>query len=256
MLRLMNTLAGYQIHAQDGKIGKAKDFLFDDEHWTVRWLVADTGHWLPGRKVLISPVSLKNVDWTTRTFDVNLTQEQIENAPGLETDAPVSRQYEKRWYDVYGYPYYWGTAEAWGTGVMPVDLAGGAGAVSTPDPEKLPDERNPEDETEMRSVKEVVGYHIQASDGEIGHVEDFIMDDETWSLRYLVVDTRNWLPGRKVLVAPEWTGAIHWMEKDVTTPLSRDAIKASPEFDPTVPVNREYEKKLYDYYGRPVYWES
>jgi sporulation protein YlmC with PRC-barrel domain len=253
MLRLMTTLSGCKISAKDGTVGKVKDFLFDEENWTVRWLVADTGRWLPGRKVLISPLSLKKVDWTTQTFDVRMTQKEIENAPALDEDAPVSREYERRWYDAYGYPYYWGTADLHGASAAPI---AGMETTSVPEPEKLIEEPPPEEETVLRSVKEVDNYHIQAADGAIGHIEDFVMDDETWTIRYLVVDTRNWLPGRKVLLAPAWIGSIHWIEKDVTTPLSRDAIKAAPEFDPTVPVNREYEVQLYDYYGRPVYWEE
>jgi hypothetical protein len=252
MLRLLEEVSGYKLDAKDGSLGRVKDFLFDDEHWTIRYMVANTRHWLPGRQVLISPVSLKEADWLSRGFAVDLTQEQIKNAPGLEEDAPVSRQYERRWYETYGYPYYWGTADVWGGGgTYPEDLLQAAGIV----PSERSEEGDPEEqERVLRSVKEVDGYHIQACDGEAGHVSGFIVDDETWTIRYLVVNTRSWLPGRHVLLAPGWTTAVHWAVREVETSLSRDAIQNSPEFDPAVPVNREYEQTLYDYYGRPVYW--
>lgn len=249
----MQPVIGSRLAADDGSLGSVKDFLFDEDHWTVRHLVADTGHWLPGRKVLVSPVSVKEVDWVSRKVFLSLTADDVKKAPELDKDAPVSRAYERRWYDAYGYPYYWGSVDVWGGGgIYPADL------VAAEQPSVASQEhKDPEDEDRiLRSASEVSGYHIQAADGEIGHVDDYIFDDETWTIRYLVVDTRNWLPGRKVLLAPGWLDAIHWAESDVTTSLSREAVQNAPEFDPSVPVNREYEQRLYDYYGRPVYWQN
>lgn len=249
MLRLMHILKGYQLSAKGEAFGSVKDFLFDEDHWTIRYMVADTGRWLSGRKVLVSPVALRPPDWASGSLYVELEKEQLEKAPALETDAPVSRQYEMSWHDALGYPYYWGLATPWAYGLSPWDRAKGEPAA------KAPAEASPEDrERVLRSVEEVRKYHIKANDGEVGHVDDFIMDDETWAIRYLVIDTRNWLPGRKVLLAPGWTGDIDWKQRHITTTLSRDAIKSGPEFDPTVPVNRDYEQKLHDYYGRPAYW--
>lgn len=255
MLRLLNQMTGYRLEAEDGKLGAVKDFLFDEEHWTVRHMVADTRAWLPGRKVLLSPVSVKKIDWTAQQIDVQMTRDEVKKAPGLGEDEPVSREYEKRWYDTYGVPYYWGTTGVWGDGLFPGDLI--QQEIQTEASSQQSNRENPEDQDSvLRSVSEVSGYHIQARDGEIGHVHDFIFDDETWTIRYLVVDTRNWLPGRKVLLAPGWLDAIYWADRDVTTSLSREAVENAPEFDPLVPVNREYEQRLYDYYGRPVYWET
>jgi hypothetical protein len=110
-------------------------------------------------------------------------------------------------------------------------------------------------DSHLRSVQEVAGYHIQATDGEIGHVEDFILDDETWMLRYVVVDTRNWLPGRKVIVPPSWVESVDWANRKVSVDFTREEVRTSPEYDPAAPVNREYEVRLYDFYGRPKYWE-
>ena len=108
----------------------------------------------------------------------------------------------------------------------------------------------------LRSANEVRGYHIQGSDDAIGHVEDFIVDDETWQVRYLVIDTSNWWFGKKALVAPHWASRVSWEERKVHVDLSRQTIKNSPEWNASAAVNREYEARLYDYYGRPLYWGS
>jgi hypothetical protein len=239
---------GYKLAATDGPIGKAKDFLFDEAHWTVRWMVADTGDWLPKRKVLISPISVGEPDWNSHLFPVRLTKSEIENAPGLGADEPVSREYETKFFDQYGLPYYWGGAGVWGGAVAPsslftrhekADRVGGSPEAGS---------------HVLRSSDEVMGYNIQALDDEIGHVEDFVIDDEPWTLRYLVVDTRNWLPGRKVLLPLDSIRAIKWADRAIFLTLTRDVVKSSPKYDPSAPVNREYEARLYDYYGRPVYW--
>lgn len=251
MLRSVKELHGYKILARDGEMGKVHEFLFDDEFWTIRYLVADTGSWLQQKLVLISPIALQQPDWSGRKFPVTLTKEQVENSPDIDKDKPVSRQHEIRLNRYYRWPLYW--------------TGGGLSAAGTPGmpPPLVEDEEMAEIEQEdiedakdkhLRSTKEVMNYHIHARDGEIGHVEDFIVDDENWLIRYLVVDTKNWLPGRKVLVSVEWSERIDWAGALVHVDLTREQIKQSPEFDPSKPVNREYEKQLYDFYGRPKYW--
>lgn len=248
MLRSENEIRGYRIAAKDGPVGKVKDFLFDEEHWTVRYMVADTGTWLPGRKVLISPITLGRPDWAEQLFPVRMTKDEIESMPELDSDAPVSREYEKHWFDRYGFPYYWGGVSAWGPAAAPTSLFTGR---ETQEAVEAPPEAA---EGVLRSMKEVKGYHIEAQDGEIGHVDDFILDDESWAVRYVVIDTKNWLPGRKVLISPAWIENISWIDRDVWVDLEREIIKESPTYDPSQPINREYESRLYDYYGRPVYW--
>jgi hypothetical protein len=214
-------------------------------------MVADTGRWLPGRKVLVSPVSLLPPDWQTSRLKVDLTREQIENAPSLDKDAPVSRQYEQQWLDAYHYPHYWDYSLAWGYGIKPLDLL----HANTPPPRPNPETKAQDSDHILRSTEELRNYRVQARDDEVGHVEDFIFDDETWAIRYLVIDTRNWLPGGKVLLAPGWFDSISWVQQEITTTLRSDAVKSSPKFDPAEPINRNYEKKLYDYYGRSAYWK-
>lgn len=245
MLDKAKTLKGYRLDSRDGEIGTVEEFYFDDKHWTVRYLVANTGNWLTGRQVLISPYALAAVSKEERHIAVNLTKRQIEESPSLTTDKPVSRQFEDEYYGYYGWPVYWSGPYMWGA--YPY-------IVRKPDEwrKSLADEKgwNPH----LRSTKDAGGHHIQATDGEIGHVDDFILDDESWAIRYLVVDTKNWWPAKKVLVAPRWIERVSWPESKVFVNLSRETIKQAPEYVEDAPLTREYETELYQHYGRPGYW--
>jgi uncharacterized protein YifN (PemK superfamily) len=230
MLRSLKDLEEYAVSATDGDIGSVANFLLDDRRWTVRYLVVETGGFLGGRRVLISPISFRQVDWSTRRFHLELTRNRIKNSPSVDTDKPVSRQHESDYLGYYAYPYYWNQTPG-----EPLEKSS---------------------DVHLRSAREVRGYHIEGTDAAIGHVDDFIIDDRTWEVRYLVVDTRNWWLDKKVLVAPRWASRVSWEEQKVFVDLSREAIKSSPIWDAGAPINREYEARLYDYYGRPVYWES
>lgn len=247
MLRVVNELTGYVLEAEDGEIGRCKDFLFDDEKWVIRYMVADTRKWLPGRKVLISPISLGEPRWSERRLPVRLTKGQVRESPPLDEHAPVSRQYEMGWHNYYGWSYYWAGHDLWGPAATPAEL------YRKPRPQEATKEKVSHHDF-LRSFDEISGYRIHATDGEIGHVEDLVVDDTSWLVRYVVIDTRNWLPGRKVLVSPAWVSDVEWPQRRVTFDLTREAIKDSPPFDPAIPVNRRYEERLYDYYGRPHYW--
>jgi len=244
LLRNVSEIINYQLVAEDGEIGKCKDFLFDDEQWTIRYMVADTSRWLPGRKVLISPLSLGYPQWRNKLLPVSLTKEQIKESPPLEKDAPVSRKYEMQWADHYSLPYYWPYMYSWGIEHYPV-------IVRKPDSERKKHVEDP-NESHLRSTREVTGYDIQALDDAIGKVEDFIIDDSVWSIRYLVVDTRKWLPGRKVLISSLWVQDIDWSITKVFVDKNRKEIEESPEYHPEKAVNLEYEARLYDFYGRPL----
>lgn len=247
MLRSSKSLTGYKIHAKDGDMGKISEFFFDDESWTIRYLVVDTGTWLAGRKVLLSPLfAMGKPDWKSKTFPVDLTKEQVKNSPDVALDKPVSRQHEIELSKYYGWRPYWSPGVIAGAHpVIPV----------TPQTEQEKgDAAEEKGDPHLRSTREVTGYNIHAADGEIGHVEEFIIDDESWIIRYLVVDTRNWLPGRKVVVSPAWVKKVSWGDEMVDIDLSRESIKDSPEYDPSTPINQQYEMRLYDFYGRPKYW--
>jgi hypothetical protein len=249
MLRSTKELRGYAIRASDGEIGKVHEFYFDDLAWVVRYLVVDTSRWLPGRKVLLWPGILDQPDWETQSLPVRLTKEQVENSPPISSDEPVSRQMEVDLHTYYGWTPYWRL----GMPVLVPSPAVPSGKLADA-AEETDEGETVEADSHLRSTRAVIGYHIQARDEEVGHIDDFVVDDEAWYIRYLVVDTGNWLPGRKVLVVPAWAEQINWALRKVYVDLSRETIENSPEFDPSMPVNREYEARLYDYYGRPSYW--
>jgi hypothetical protein len=248
MLRNLNEILNYVLLAEDGEIGRCKDFLYDDKMWTIRYMVADTRKWLPGRKVLISPASLGDPDWCTKRFQVMLKRRQIETSPPLDEDAPVSRQYEVIFNAYYRTSPYWAGASEWGTQPTPSMLQAEVKQLAT--------EFEGLAENHLRSIKEMTGYHIQASDSEIGHVEDFMVDDEKWALRYVVVNTRNWLPGRMVLVSPQWITSVNWGEKKLQVDLTTDSVRKSPEYETLGTINRDYECALHEHYGRRGYWEE
>ncbi len=245
MLIRAKKVKGYTLDSYDGEFGKVMEFYFDDRHWTIRYLVADTGDWLADRKVLISPYALVEVVKDAEHITVNLSRKQIEDSPRLDSDKPVSRQYEAEYNSFYDWPTYWAGPFMWGA--YPYIVRDGNNLR-----ESHPDEKKWD--PHLRSTQEVTGYHIQAADGEIGHVEDFIIDDETWAIRYLVVDTENWLPGKKVLVSAHWIKHVSWSESKVFVTLSRDIINRSPEYTGDFLLNREYEAGLHKHYNRKGYW--
>jgi len=249
MLRSLNDLERYKVSATDGDIGSVVNFLLDDQRWVVRYLVVETGGLLGGHRVLISPISFRRAEWSTRSFHVALTMEKVKNSPSVDVDKPVSRQHEQDYYRYYGYPYYWGYTGIWGMGAFPGLL--GAGRWNEAPVERA---RAGSGDVHLRSAREVRGYQVQGSDDAIGQVDDFVIDDDTWEVRYLVIDTSPWWFGKKVLIAPHWATHISWSESKVHIDLSKQQIKNSPEWDANAAVNREYETRLYDYYGRPAYW--
>ena len=245
MFSKAKTLEGYKLDTLDGEIGKVKEFYFDDRHWTIRYLVAGTGTWLAERQVLISPFALVAVNKEERNIGIDLTKAQIEASPSLDSDKPVSRQFEEAYYGHYGYPMYWGGPFSWGAYPY-IEMDREKWKAHAP--------ANKGWDAHLRSTYAVRGHHIQALDGEIGHVEDFIIDDETWAIRYFVVDTHNWWPGKKVLVSPQWIERVSWDERKVFVNLSRQTIKESPEYTEESLLTRDYETELYRHYNRQRYW--
>lgn len=247
MLISAKYLTNYKIESKDGHVGQVHSFLFDDEKWIVRYLVVDIGHWLTGRKVLIIPSALGKPEGQDRVFPVDLTREEISNSPDISTDQPISRQQETDLHKYYNWAAYWGGPL--GLAATPI------GPIPSPD-ELKPSVSTAERENHLRSTKEVIGYTIQASDGKIGRVDDFIIHQENWIIRYMVVDTTHWFAGKKVLIPPDWIKEISWANAEVSVDVTKETVKKSPEFNPSAPVNREYEIRLYDYYGRPKYWSA
>lgn len=254
MYRSLKDMRGYRLAATDDEIGKVKDIYFDDANWCMRYLVVDTGTWLPGRLVLISPAALSRPVSAEEVVPVNLTREQIEKSPDIGSDLPVSRQREAQLVQYYGWPVYWGPpGVAYGAGgamIPPPTAADPSQAGDTGDSARAAGS-DQKDDPHLRSLNEVLGYHIQADDGEIGHVEDLLVDDADWSVGYVVVDTRNWLPGRKVLVVPRWFSNVSWSDSKVRVSLARESIEKSPEYDPSRLLESDHEKQIRAYYESP-----
>ena len=238
MLRNAKELLGYAIRGTDGVIGKVDDFYFDDENWGIRYLVVHTGSWLSGRRVLISPIALGHPGWMTRQMAVALTRAQVEHSPNVDTRRPVSRQREAEYLRYYGYPYYWGGAGLWGMGAFPGSLTT-EGAIE----EELKARRtHPSptlDDCHLRSSNAVIGYHIEATDGDIGHVEDLVIDDHTWAITHLVVTTSNWWGGHRVLVVPQWITDVSWSEAKVAVDRTRQGVYDSPPYESIVLLDRQ-----------------
>lgn len=250
MLRNVKSLTGFAMGATDGELGKVEEFYFDDESWTARYLVVKTGGWLFGRKVLISPVALDKPDIENKLFPVRLTMEHIKASPDVDTEKPVSRQQEIELHSHYDWPYLDRAGIGFYGGIGMMGMVDSRVPFEESIAEEYPAENlvNPH----LRGTEEVKGYQIHASDGHFGEVEDFILDDENWQIRFLVIDTGNWLPGKKVLISPKWISSIDWGDSSVTVDLSVEAIKASPEYDPSVPLPESYENDLHTYYGRSI----
>ena len=247
MLRNAKGLQGLTIHATDGEIGKVDQFYFDDHSWTIRYLTVETGGWLEGRLVLISPISvIGQPDWQSKRLHVSLTKKQVENSPSIDAHQPLSRQHEIKYMGYYGYPFYWGGTNLWGPASSPAGLATAEAAAAPTG--------NLRSDSHLRSSQAVMGYFIEASDGEIGHLDGFVFDDETWAIRYVEVATRNWWPGKKVLVSPAWIQRVSWGHSKVFVSLAREPIREAPEYVESAPVTRAYENRLYSHYGHPPYW--
>jgi len=275
MLRNAKDLHGFTIRATDGDIGTVDAFYFDDESWAIRYFTVETGGWLDGRLVLISPICvIGKPDWGARRLHVSLRKKQVENSPDVDTHKPVSRQHEIEYLGYYGYPFYWGGASLWGSPdpeglaipMLPLaqDVRVTQGVNMTQDVKvtegingmvdvKEPETRD-EADSHLRSAQAVTGYYIEATDGEIGHLDGLVFDDETWAIRYIEVATRNWWPGKKVLVSPAWIEQVSWEDSKVYVKLTRETIQTGPGYVESLPITRDYERRLYSHYGRPPYW--
>ncbi len=254
MLKSMKHLLGYQLEAKDGLMGEVKDFYFDDRRWGIRYLVVDTGNWLPGRLVLISPNSMGTPDWATQRFPIHLTKEQIENSPDINKEKPVSRQKEQQLVNYYRWPAYWGEFEPLfpaPKGLDPAPVTEEIQAALEGGERDVPGHDNPH----LRSFEEVVNYSVQGVSEEIGHADDGIVEEETWTIRYVVVHVGKWFRDKKVLLSPSWIKSVDWANNQMTVDFPEEQIEYCPEYEPSTPINRKLETMMYDYFGRPVYWE-
>jgi sporulation protein YlmC with PRC-barrel domain len=250
MLTNAENLKGLAIHATDGNIGKVEDFYFDSESWAIRYLVVETGGWLGGRRILITPYSVLGVDWSSRRLNVSLTKRQVENSPDIDATKPVTRQQEAEYLNYYEYPYYWGGPYLWGQAFAPTPAL-----LTNASPRTIVERVLTETaESHLRGSEAGTEYDIEAADGEIGHMDSFIFEDHSWAIRYIEVATRNWWPGKKVLFSAAWVERISWRDSKFFVRLTRAAISSAPEYFGSALITREYEHALYRHYGQPPYW--
>jgi hypothetical protein len=238
MLHSVKEILGFTVHATDGDVGHVYDLYVDDVDWTVRYFVINTGPWLLGRQVLLLPGMFDVSRWQAGEFPIDLTREQVEKSPKVDLAKPVSRQVEEELHGYYRWTPYW--------------RSGGRALAAAK--EAQAEQEGEGGDPHLRSVREVIGYHIQARDGEIGHIKDFFLGGEDWVIRYVLVNTRNWLPGRDVLIAQQCLIRVDWAESKAHVDLTRQQVRESPEYSVETPIVREYERELLRHYNVPEYW--
>jgi hypothetical protein len=216
-------LLGNSLAALDGDIGHLSDFYFDDNIWVIRYAVADTGDWLTGRLVLLSPHAFGKLDQNARTLHINLRKMQIQDSPSIESHKPVSRQYEVEYYRYYGWPAYWAGDAMWGMGGFPVLVPPLQDEIET---QRLYYHR---DDKHLQSAREVTGYPIEAIDGKIGHVSGFLVDDRSWAIRELVVEAGHWYSGKEIRIPVSKVERISYKESKVIVDLTKADIQNTAE---------------------------
>jgi hypothetical protein len=241
MLHTLDDLKSLAIHASDGDIGLTKDFYFDDKHWVIRYLVVETGSWLSSKKILLSPISIKEFNQEHKTLTVTISREQVKNSPDIDSEKPVSRQHEVD----HSEP-------------SPNMMSPGYYSVA-PKPDNIDNSEMSADveaalsrdnDHHLRSSDAVTDYHLDAIDGELGHLQGMLIDTDTWAIRYLIVNTSNWWLGHLVLIAPKWIKEVSWPTSKIYVDMTQQQVKDAPTFDPSVPFNLEHEQSLQTHYGR------
>ncbi len=250
-MRSLKKMIGYSAESLDGKIGEVDNFYFDTPEWFIRYAVIETGGLLNSKRVLISPESFGEPLWQERKFPISLSKEKIENSPTVEEKRPITMQEEENLIDYYGWDTYWGLGPY-------VNLHPRVLAPIRHIPEYVPEDNyiRDSDNSILKGLYDIEGFSIHASDGVFGRVEDIIIEDESWIIRYLVIDTRRYLPSKKVLIAPEWIEMVNWSTEEIYVDLEKETIKDTPVYDPDAPIDRAYEEKLYDYHEYARYWED
>jgi hypothetical protein len=261
-----NHIQSYTIGAIDGPAGQVCDVYFDDEAWVVRYLVVKTPDRQSVRQVLIPSISLGAPDPVANVFPVLLTRQQVMDSPDVDTDKPVSRQHQHGGQGFYEYPAYWKNSLSGPQQRYPGPITPEVTVLAS---DRISDERQTldacadasnyaarraHDDPHLRSALAVTQYHVHALDGDIGHVKGVLIDEKTWAIRYLIVNTSAWWTGHQALIAPEWIDDIEWVEAMITVDVTRDAIQSAPAYDPTTTPDREFETNTYKHFGRDEYW--
>jgi hypothetical protein len=200
--------------------------------------------------VLITPIAITQPDWKGRIFPVSLTREQVKGSPDIDTDKPVSSQQEMGYLGYYGYENYWGGGGLWGAGLYPDILQAGRQFKGESDDQRAAHERPRLHNAHLRSANALLRYYVHAKDGDIGHVDGFLVEDRTWAIRYVIVNTSNWWLGHEALIAPEWIEEVNWADSTLSVDLSRQMIKTAPPYDSTAAFDLEQGARIQAHYER------
>jgi hypothetical protein len=226
MLQSVYNLRNNRVCAQDGTIGHVDQFLFDDRTGKARYVVVRFGGWLLGRRVLLKPELIGTMNVPLGRLDVALSRKQIEDCPDIETHPPVSLQHASA--------YRYDNAAMLGCGMFPSSLLVGMSwypIQSADEARAALEDVLAHSDAHLRSTREVIGYRLQARDGAIGHIVDFIIDESTWTFRSVVVDTGTWRPGKRVVLPWQRIEDINWDRSTVEVRVLRSTVKQHPIYD-------------------------
>jgi len=250
MLKPISSFLGSSVYAKNTLIGKVEDFYFDDQSWAIRYMIVNTGGWLAGKQVLVSPLGIQSGDSDHRRIELNMSPEQVQHSPSINSEMPVSKQQEAEYYDYFHWPYYWHGAGIWGIAPSIED------ALDRPFPIELRSKEIEQPHNHLRDLKEILKYHIRATDRQFGHVNDFMFDDRDWVIRYFVIKSSSWFSTNRTLISTKWIEGIRWEDRVFQVGLHSKKMKGAPQFRPDLPIDRSYENKLHEYYNQPIYWED
>lgn len=236
-------IIGCTAQAIDGKAGSIHDILFDDDSWKVRYLVVRSGVWLEERMVLIPPQAFLYATEGAHEVHVTLSCDQIRQSRSLEADPPF---YLQRQIDAATTaPTLWMTYGSLYDPVIP--LYGPALMQAPPEGADVKREK-PDYDPHLRSVREISGYQLEDADGEAGQLVGFLVDNEVWALRYVVIQTGSWFAKQQRLLTVSHISAINWERRTLTTSLHRERIAASPEYADALLLDPAFENRLLQYY--------
>jgi sporulation protein YlmC with PRC-barrel domain len=248
MLTNVMEMLGYAVRATDEEVGEISDFYIDQSEWSVQYVVVDTADWMPTHGVLIPPSEVSSVDWEEEAIELRLSSRDVEEAPEVTSDLPVSLQAEM---DLEQYSIWEPEEDETDDDTPLVEPL-----TATPGGIEGEIDSEPRGRPLLRSADELVGYDVSSSDGEVGPLRDCIIDLDGWLIRYFIVETGSEFRQKKVLVPPDWVTEVEWADLAIRLSVSGQDIKESPEYDTEVPLTREYETKLHRHYDRPGYWEE
>ncbi len=248
LMHFKSWLKSFDVVGKDEDFGSVDDALIDEKDLTIRYFTVKTGNWFSGEKMYISPASIESINVNDEVITTDITKEEAENAPRLEGRELIDRTYETNFHTHYGLNPYWTGPGVWGTSFTARELAAQQ-PVAMPEPEE-----DSKGEPEIYKAKDIIRYEFAAQDDSFGQVEDLLIEEDSYKVRYFVIDTRKFFGGKKVLISADWVENIDWIKAQIQTNVTKEQVENSPEYLPEIPLSREMEVDLYSYYNRAPYW--